>query len=348
MLFGLSFVALIVLLWWMALGETEGGGHGSLRRRYLFVAGLLTGLLPMLHAHGFFAVMMASAGMALLFFSIDWVAFFIPVAVLAAPQALYLSGTQVRNELFKPHLWWDANGTNPLLFWAVNAGLFILLLLAALLIRKLTMTRQALFYLPFALWFVVPNVVKLAPWDWDNIKVLVYWSLVSCVFVAAALAALFTHRWVILKAAGVVLLIVLTLSGVLDVLRALSPVENVGLFSRADLEVAELIRQKTPPRSVILHAPIHNSVVALTGRQSVMGYPGHLWTHGIDYAARENQVKAIYRGGAESAKPLAELNVNYVVIGPAEQSQLQVAENFFAAFYPLVIDHAGYRIYQVK
>jgi hypothetical protein len=348
MLFGLSFVALIVLLWWMALGETEGGGYGSLRRRYLFVAGLLAGLLPMLHAHGFFAVMMASVGMALLFFSIDWVAFFIPVALLAAPQALYLSGTQVRNELFKPHLWWDANGTNPLLFWAVNAGLFILLLLAALLIRKLTTARQALFYLPFVLWFIVPNVVKLAPWDWDNIKVLVYWSLVSCAFVAAALAALFTHRWVILKAAGMVLLIALTLSGALDVLRALSPVENVGLFSRADLEVAELIRQKTPPRSVILHAPIHNSVVALTGRQSVMGYPGHLWTHGIDYAARENQMKAIYRGGAESAKPLAELNVNYVVIGPAEQSQLQVAENFFAAFYPLVIDHAGYRIYQVK
>ncbi len=364
MLFGLPFVALIVLLWWMAVGETRGLGDGetegensdsprrpvapSPRRRYLFAAGVLAGLLPMLHAHGFFAVMLASAGMALLFFSMDWLAFFIPVAVLAAPQALYLGGTQVRNELFKPHLWWDANGANPLLFWAVNAGVFILILLAALLIRKLTSARQALFYLPFVLWFIVPNVVKLAPWDWDNIKVLVYWSLVSCVFVALTLAVLMTHRFVILKVAGAVLLLILTLSGAMDVLRALSPVENVGLFSQADLEVAELIRQKTPPRAVMLHAPIHNSVVALTGRQSAMGYPGHLWTHGIDFAARENQVKTIYRGGAESAKPLAELNVNYVVIGPAEQTQLQVGENFFAALYPLVIDHAGYRIYQIK
>jgi len=352
MLFGLPLVALIVLLWWMALGETEHGGYQSLRRRYLLAAGVLTGLLPMLHAHGFFAVMIASAAMALLFFSIDWLAFFIPAGLLAAPQALYLSGTQVRNELFKLHLWWESGQANPLLFWAVNAGVFILLLVVGLLMRKpmkkLATARQALFYLPFVLWFIVPNVVKLAPWDWDNIKVLVYWSLVSCVFVASVLAALFTQRFVVLKVVAAALLAVLTFSGALDVLRALSPVENVGLFSQADVEVAELIRQRTAPRAIMLHAPIHNSVVALTGRQSVMGYPGHLWTHGVDYGARENQVKTIYRGGAESAKPLAELNVDYVVIGPAEQSQLQVGENFFAALYPLVIDHAGYRIYRVK
>jgi hypothetical protein len=157
-----------------------------------------------------------------------------------------------------------------------------------------------------------------------------------------------THRWVALKVLGAALLILLTLSGAIDVLRAASPIEDVTLFGQAEVEVAELIRQKTPPRAVILHAPIHNSVVALTGRQSVMGYPGHLWTHGIDYGQRENEVKAIYRGGPESAKPLAHLNVDYVVIGPTELSQMQVAENFFAGLYTLVIDHAGYRIYRVK
>ncbi len=348
MLFGLPFVALIVLLWWMALGETDRGGQGSPRRRFLFAAGILAGLLPMLHAHGFFSVAIVSVPLTLLFFSIDWIAFYVPVAVLAAPQALYLSGTQVRNELFKFHLWWEAGNSNPALFWAANAGLFMLILIIALAVRKLASTQQAKFYLPFALWFIVPNVVKLAPWDWDNIKVLVYWALVSCVFVALVVSVLLTHRWVVLKVLGAALLILLTLSGAMDVLRAASPIEDVTLFGQAEVEVAEMIRQKTPPRAVILHAPIHNSVVALTGRQSVMGYPGHLWTHGIDYGQRENEVKAIYRGGPESAKPLASLNVDYVVIGPAEQSQMQVAENFFTALYPVVIDHAGYRVYRVK
>src|SRR5262249_30870490 len=108
-----------------------------LRRRLLLAAGILAGLLPMLHSHGFFSVMIASAPMLLLFRSMDWAAFFVPVAALAAPQAWYLSGSQVRNELFKPlDHWWEAGDSNPLLFWAVNAGIFILLLIAALLIRK--------------------------------------------------------------------------------------------------------------------------------------------------------------------------------------------------------------------
>src|SRR5262249_18389448 len=318
-------------------------------RRYLLAAGILAGLLPMLHAHGFFAVMIASAPMFLLFRSIDWVAFFAPMAALACPHAWYLSGTQVRNELFKPlGKWWEAGDSNPLLFWAVNAGIFILLLIAALLIRKITNSRQALFYLPFALWFFVPNLVSLAPWTWDNIKVLVYWALASAPFVAAALAYLFTRRLIIARGLATVLLFGLTFSGALDVTRAISPAENVTVFGRAELEVAALLREKTPPRALILHAPIHNSVVALSGRQSVMGYPGHLWTHGINYAQREIDVKTIYQGGAQMIEALSRLGVDYVIVGPAERMQLGVDETHFGNLFPVVIDHAQFRVYQVK
>lgn len=344
MLFGLPIVAMIIAFWWMNCEESDA----KARRRYLFAAGTLAGLLPMLHAHGFFSVMIASALMALLFWSREWIAFFAPAAVLAAPQALWLSGTQVRGKLFTLHWWWEADQSNPLVFWMVNAGVFILLLLAALLVKRITTSRQRLFYLPFALWFVVPNVVTLAPWTWDNIKMLVYWSLASCPFVAVALALLFTQRFVVGRLVAAVLLFTLTFSGALDVTRALSPAENVLLFGQEELEVAALLREKTPPRALILHAPIHNSVVALSGRQSLMGYPGHLWTHGINYAQREPDVAAIYQGGAEALEALARLGVDYVVIGPAERAQLAVDEDYFAGQYPVVIDHAGYRIYRVK
>ncbi|MGH9938346.1 MAG: hypothetical protein ACREAM_19045, partial [Blastocatellia bacterium] len=321
----------------------------SPRRRYLLAAGILAGLLPMLHAHGFFSVMIASAPMALLFRSKDWVMFFAPAAALAAPQAWYLSGTEVRNGLFSPLAgWWEAGDSNPLLFWAVNAGIFILLLIAALLARKITDSRQALFYSPFALWFFVPNLVALAPWTWDNIKVLIYWSLISSPFVAAALAYLFTRRFIIARGLAAALLIGLTFSGALDVTRALSPVENAELFGRAELEVAALLREKTPPRALILHAPIHNSVVALSGRQSVMGYPGHLWTHGISFESRQNDLTTIYQGGAQMIEPLSRLVVDYVIVGPAERAQFSVAESYFASLYPIVIDHGEYRVYQVK
>jgi hypothetical protein len=377
MLFGLPIVAMIIALWWMSFGEER---DEKTRRRYLLAAGALAGLLPMLHAHGFFSVMIASAPMVLLFRSRDWVAFFAPVAVIASPQALWLSGTQVRHKLFALHVGWEANQSNPIvsdggfnlrqlyelllqiyeqlisehllqrsiIFWGANAGIFILLLLTALFVRRFVTNRQLRFYLPFAVWFIVPNVVLLAPWTWDNIKVLVYWSLVSSPFVAVALSYLFTQRFMVGRGLAAALLLALTLSGTLDVARALSPAENVSLFGKEELGVAALLREKTPPRALILHAPIHNSVVALSGRQSVMGYPGHLWTHGINYAQREPEVAAIYQGGAEAVEPLARLGVDYVVIGPIERTQLTVDEDYFAGSYPAVIDYAGYRVYRVK
>jgi hypothetical protein len=287
--------------------------------------------------------------MILLFWSWDWIAFFAPAAALAAPQAWYLSGTQIRTQLFKPlEKWWEAGDANPLLFWMANAGVFILLLIVALLVRKITTSRQAIFYLPFALWFIIPNYVSLAPWTWDNIKMLVYWSLASSPFVAVALVYLFTQRFIVARAIALILFIALTFSGALDVARALSPAENVGLFGQAELEVAALLREKTPPRALILHAPIHDSVVALSGRQSVMGYPGHLWTHGIPFESRQNDVMVIYKGGAQMIEPLSRLGIDYVIVGPAERTQLGADEALFGNLYTLVIDHAGYRVYQTK
>jgi hypothetical protein len=345
MLFGLPFGALIIALWWMAWGE---GTTAPERRRHLIAAGVLAGLLPMLHAHGFFAVMLASALMALIFYSREWLDFFIPAAILAAPQALWLSGTQVKNTLFKPQLWWEAGDTSPVVFWLANTGAFIMLLLLALMSRKLTSAKQRLFYLPFALWFILPNVVKLAPWGWDNIKVLIYWALASAPFVALTLASLFAQRTIFARALATLMLISLTFSGVLDVGRALSPAENTGLFSQADLDAAEQIRELTPPRARILHAPIHNSVVALTGRQSLMGYPGHLWTHGIDYGTREIEVQTIYHGGPTAVDLLNKYAIDYVVIGPVERDQLKADENFFATTYQKVVDQPEYRVYQIK
>ncbi len=345
MLFGLPFGALIISLWWMALGE---GASMPERRRYLFAAGVLAGLLPMLHAHGFFAVMLASALMALIFFSREWLAFFVPAALLAAPQALWLSGTQVKGTLFKLELWWEAGQTSPVVFWLANTGAFILLLLLALLSKKLSSAQQRLFSLPFALWFILPNVVKLAPWTWDNIKVFVYWALASTPFVALTIASLFAQRTIFARMLAALMLISLTFAGALDVGRALSPAENSGLFSKADLDAAEQIRELTPPRARILHAPIHNSVVALTGRQSLMGYPGHLWTHGIDYGARETEVQTIYHGGPTAVELLNKHAIDYVVVGPVERNQLNADENFFATSYQKIVDQPEYRVYQIR
>jgi hypothetical protein len=359
LLFGLPMAAMIIVLWWQAV--EEGRGETAARRqadesprRFLLAAGVLAGLMPMAHAHGFFSIMLVSVPLALLFFSRDWLYFFIPAGVLSLPQALWLRATPTRSSMFEWYPYWEAHDLwlsgqmSPLRFWLLNAGAFLALLVAALLAKKIVTGRVQRFYLPFLLCFILPNLVLLAPWAWDNIKVLLYWDLASVPLVAAVVARLFSSKLVTARIAAAVLLLALTLSGTADVVRALSPVENVVLFSQAELDAAEAIRRQTPPRALMLNAPIHNSVVALTGRQALLGYPGHLWTHGIDYKDRENDVLAIWHGGDEAEQLLKRYGVDYVIIGPVERNQFGANEGFFAARYQTVIEVAGYRVYRIR
>ncbi len=326
----------------------------SPRRLSFLAAGVLAGLMPMAHAHGFFSVMIVSAILALVFFSWDWLAFFIPAGLLALPQALWLSGTPTRSKMFEPHFGWEAHDLwqsgqmSPLTFWLINAGAFLLLLLIALINRDFVTARARRFYLPFLLCFILPNVVLLAPWAWDNIKVLLYWYLASCALVAAVLAGLASSKLILARLLSLVFFLFITLSGALDVARSLSSIEHVQLFNKTELDLAEVIRQQTRPHSVILNAPIHNSVIVLTGRQMLMGYPGHLWTHGIDYQQREADVMTIFRGGPEAEILLKSYGVDYLLVGPVERSQFGVNETFFAGKYRAVIDQSGYRLYQIK
>jgi hypothetical protein len=352
LLLGIPVFALIVLLWWQWLHRVESDKKTlrtsalslclSGENKLLFVAGILAGLMPLLHAHGFFAVMMVSAALALVFFSWDWLAFFVPAGILSLPQAVWLSGTGTRTSLFKLHFGW-ATGDDFPTFLALNFGLFLLTLIVALFFQT---ARARRFYAPFLLCFVVPNIVLLAPWPWDNIKVLLYWYLLSCPLVTAFMARLVEQRKWLWPVTGA-LFVALTLAGALDVLRAFSPVEKPRLFDAEQLRVAERIKERIPPRALMLGAPIHNSVLALAGRQMFMGYPGHLWSHGIHFDARELDLKTMYQGGVAAEPLLQRYGIEYVVIGPVEFSEFNADEGWFAEKYEAVIDEAGYRVYRI-
>jgi hypothetical protein len=116
-------------------------------------------------------------------------------------------------------LGWDHGQDNPIYFWFKNTGFFIPLILAAVLYKSegyLVPRRLLLFYLPFTLCFIVPNFLKMAPWIWDNIKVLYYWWLASAPLVALLLAKLWEGGR-IRKVAAALLFVVVTLAGALDV-----------------------------------------------------------------------------------------------------------------------------------
>jgi hypothetical protein len=219
------------------------------------------------------------------------------------------------------HLGFDRGEANPAWFWLVNAGLFIPALGWVLRPGPLRggLPRQVVrFYAPFAFCFVLPNLVRLSPWIWDNMKFLVFWLVASAPLVGCWLAGLLRGSRVSRLAGGAALL-VLTLSGALDVWRVLGGGAEQRIFDRDAVEFADAVALATPPRAVILSAPAYDSPVLLTGRRTVLGYPGHVWSQGLDGGTREADIRSVYAGRAAARELLRRYAVSYVVVGPREE-----------------------------
>lgn len=260
-------------------------------------------------------------------------------------------------------------------FWLRNTGLFIPAAIAAILWRdeqgRLAPRRLVLFLAPFSLCFIIPNFWKMAPWIWDNIKVLFYFWLAAAPLVALLIARLW-RQGVAQKAIAAGLFLCLTSAGALDVagivLRSSAeplanrpacdwkevltsprdcwPRARYEVFGPAGVQFAELVKQQTDPRAMIVHAPVHNHPVFLTGRRSLMGYPGHVWTHGLEFAPRESEIKRIYAGAPDAAAILRKYGVAYIVVSPLERNGLIVNEAFLSNFQ-LVGEVGGYRLYKI-
>jgi hypothetical protein len=318
----------------------------------MIAAGFIAGLLPLVHAHSFIATMGVGGVLALINIKKwrDWLAFFVVASVIAIPQLLWSThGSAVSTRAFIGwDFGWGHGDENVIWFWFKNTGAFIPLLVAALLWKTdkyLVPRRLLFFYLPFTLCFIVPNLIKFAPWIWDNIKIIFYWWIASAPIVALLLARLWEGNTVHRTAAGA-LLVVLTLAGGLDVFALLTRQGEYQEFDRDGVAFAETIKQQIPPRAMILHAPIHNTPIFLTGRRSLMGYPGHIWTHGIDSGPREADIKRIYAGSPDAPALLAKYGVDYVVVDPQERSVMPVNDAFFSR-YPEVTTVGEYHLYKV-
>ena len=321
--------------------------------RRMLAAGLCAGLLPLIHAHTFLVVMAAATCLLLIFRSArrSWLYFFAVALIVCAPEVLWLANTGGVNTHsylgWQPG--WDHGQHNIIWFWFVNTGLFIPLLAVSLAWRRGTLKlpqRVLKFYIPFIFCFIVLNLFKAAPWVWDNIKVLFLWYVASAPLVAWLLAQWWQQRSFLRWLAPVVLATLL-LAGALDVLRVVSEASEYQEFDAQGIAAASVISAQTAPRALVLHAPTYNSPVFLTGRRSLLGYPGWMWSRGLDYSERSADIARIYLGAPEAEGLLRKYNVDYVLVGPMELASFKVNEQFWSKFKTL--SQAGaYRVYQIR
>src|ERR1700752_108829 len=324
----------------------------TMANRGMIAAGVAAGLLPLVHAHSF-VVVMGMAGCLVLIQRRwrEWFIFFAVASAIAIPQLLWstIHSSVDASSFFAWEVGWDHGQENPVLFWFMNTGFFIPLLLVAVLMRGggyLVPKRLLLFYLPFTLCFIVPNLIKMAPWIWDNIKVLYYWWLASAPLVALLLARLWHQRGT-RRMLAVVLFVCVTLAGALDVAGISLRSIKYQVFDAAGLRFAEFVKAQTAPRALIVHAPVHNTPIFLTGRRSLMGYPGHIWTHGLQFVQRESEIKRIYLGAPDAEQLIRKYGIEYLVVGPQERVVTPVNEVFFTRFQK-VGEVGEYKLYKAR
>ena len=380
MLLGLTLAVIVFTQWWLSEGKREEGkrvgGKGKKAQknnvpvassspvsrfpfrpftpsqRRMIAAGLVAGTLPLVHAHSFMVVMVVAACLALWQQRWrEWISFFCFAALLALPQVWWSTHNSAvdAKTFFAWQFGWDRGTENPVWFWLKNTGIFIPLIVGAILWRGkgyLISRRLLIYYLPFTLCFIVPNLIKLAPWVWDNIKVLYYWWLASAPLVALLLARLWQQRGV-KRLIALTLFVLVVLAGSLDVAAILTRSTKFGVFDPQGIAFAEIIKQQTAPRSLIVHAPVHNHPAFLAGRRSLLGYPGHIWTHGLEYTPRENEIKRIYAGSPDAEALLKKYHASYVVVGPLERNASFVNDQFFTRF-TRVGEVGDYRLYKTQ
>jgi hypothetical protein len=272
------------------------------------------------------------------------------VFLLAFPQVYFLSragflGEGTGTSFFKPHFGWMtcthssswffcddpvAPGTdsNVFWFWLKNFGLiFIFWLLYLIFLGKKSQEVNFL-VLPSIAIFLLPNLVLLQPWEFDNNKALFYWwflaSIFSLMFLKLVLPKI-SYKWIFVflfltgsGLSGTIDILARAKNGVLATADPAKSGSHFGYFSQAELEVADWISKNTRRNDAFLTGDGANQFIPMTtGRPIYLGFTGWLWTQGRGevVALRQKKIQNFVFSG--DVQTLCEDGVRYWLAEPA-------------------------------
>jgi hypothetical protein len=147
------------------------------------------------------------------------------------------------------------------------------------------------FVIPAVALFLFACLVKTAPWEWDNIKLIIWAYLIVLPFVWSEIVS----RWVFPVRA--IVCIALFGSGFVTLFGGLAAGKTgYGLADRTELDAVAIAVSKLPVEARFAAFPTFNHPLLLQGRKVVLGYPGHVWTQGFDYGEDANKLGALMNG----------------------------------------------------
>ncbi|MFH0864263.1 MAG: hypothetical protein V1858_04200 [Candidatus Gottesmanbacteria bacterium] len=346
-LFGFVLGLTTLWLWWK--------GYQTRKTILYIVAGLLTGLLPLVHPQSLIALfllavfftpmsLVAAKQKKVIFF--NWFIFGLITVFLALPL-FFLTSSQAESvsKFLRVQVGWTAGQENIIWFWVKNLGLFWLFYILSLFWIFKRKRQQFYLHLPFLCLFIIANIIVFQPWDFDNGKIFLYWFISAAFLVASFLNHFFLNKGLLLKTILLVIIFLMTFSSLLDIWRSFTPVSNLQLFDSNDIAMANVLKIATPKSAVFLTYQYHNNPVnSLAGRSIFLGYDGWLWSHGINYWQKKDDLIKMFAGDIDLLK---NYGINYIVIGPHERENLQINYIFLKQF-SLIYNNQKYQVYQLK
>ena len=170
------------------------------------------------------------------------------------------------------------------------------------------------FLLPAVAMFVSGLLFKFAPWEWDNLKLMIWAYFLMLPFLWSDLIA----RWSMPIRVGVC--IALFGSGFVSLFGGLAAGRpGFELADRAELDSVAAVVRTLPPEARFAAYPTYNDPLLLQGRKVVLGYPGHLWTQGFkNYESVEQKLRELMEGAQNWREIARALRVRYIFWGREE------------------------------
>ena len=200
-------------------------------------------------------------------------------------------------------------------FWIENFGIFLplVVILGVVLFRRGGGDIAArTFYAAGAGTLLFCFLFLIAPWAWDNTKLMVWGYLALLPFLWSDLIGR-RPEWM-----RAVVCLLLFSAGAVSLIAGLDARHGYELADRAELGAAQVMLRKVRANARLACAPGYDHPALLLGQPLVMGYDGHLYSQGLDYAPTERELDRLM-GGSESWREAARrLQVHYIFWGPRE------------------------------
>jgi hypothetical protein len=339
LLYAIPAGLLLLATWraqWFSPIDKDGKSHPALSMP-IWVQVALYSTMPLFHLHTFLFLsallaywfIIGRKGLRLRYHILDLLLWAILPATVSVSlvTGLFQRGQSAAHVIHHNPHWtpWMQDGKPAFPFWFQNFGflpyILLFLILWAILRHRQAPTRDTApawlyFVLPSLAIFIVTCFIMFAPWEWDNMKLMI-WSYIAILpFIHETLLLFPSTQGLALRILCYTLLL---FSGFISLIGGLDGTHTgYEIAKPSELDSISYAVRNIPPDATFAGWPTYNHPLLLCGCKMAEGYAGHLFSHGINYQPRDAALTRMMNGDRGWQSIATSLHIQYLFWGYRE------------------------------